>query len=390
MSSTPSRRAFLLAVSAAGLGSLTACSPSSGAGRASAAVSEAPAAAPAQVVVTAAGGGDGAVLGPRPRLQVQVTGGDLDGVVVTDPDGAQVPGTAQDGAWTPSAPLALGTSYTATATARNADRVAATGTLAFSVVGEDLAARAKMQPLDGETVGVGMPIVLTLTAPVPADQRQALTDASTVDSGGVEGAWRWISDREVHWRPREYWPAGTQVRVQVPLTRFQLGEGRWGAQDRDVSFTVGDAHISHADTDTHQMTTTVNGRVVKVMPISAGREDSDPHFVTRSGPHVVTEKHADYVMDGATVGLDYTTPVKWATRIANSGEFVHGAPWSVPSQGHANVSHGCLNASDEDARWFYQLSRRGDVVEITGTDRKLELTNGLGDWTLSWEQWTSA
>jgi lipoprotein-anchoring transpeptidase ErfK/SrfK len=387
MSSTTSRRAFLLALGAAGLGGLTACGP---AGSSAAPAPRSSAAAPAQVVLTAAGAGDGAVVGPRPRLTVQVTGGALDGVVVTGPDGASVPGTADGDAWTPSEPLALGAHYTATATARNADRARATGTLAFSVVGEDQAVRAKMQPLDGETVGVGMPVVLTLTTPVPVEQRQALTDAITVDAGGVEGAWRWISPSEVHWRPREYWPAGTRVRVQVPLTRFEVGAGRWGAADRDVSFAIGDAHVSRADTNTHQMTTTVNGKVVKVIPISAGREDSDPHFVTRSGPHVVTEKHADYVMDGATVGLDYTTPVKWATRIANSGEFVHGAPWSVPSQGHANVSHGCLNASDEDAHWFYDLSRRGDVVEVTGTDRPLELTNGLGDWTLSWEQWTSA
>ena len=383
------RRSFLL-LGAAGLGSaaLAACSPEGP--QTAPPASSAPAAAPAQVAVALESGDPATPTSTRPRLVVRVTGGELDAVEVTDPDGAVLPLTADGAAWVPPAPLQLGTAYTATARARNGDGAAATGELAFTVVGEDAAARAKLMPLDGETVGVGMPVVVLLTAPVPADQRQALTDAIVLEGvDGIEGAWRWIADDSVHWRPREHWPSGTQVRVQVPLTRFQLGEGRWGAEDRDITFTVGDAHVSVADADTHQMTTRVNGRVVRTMPISTGREDSDPAFVTRSGVHLVSQKHADYLMDGATVGLDYETQVKWATRIADSGEFVHGAPWSVPSQGRANVSHGCINASDEDAKWFYDLSLRGDVVEVVGTDRRLELTNGLGDWTLTWEQWTA-
>jgi hypothetical protein len=39
-------------------------------------------------------------------------------------------------------------------------------------------------------------------------------------------------------------------------------------------------------------------------------------------------------MDSTTFGLaldagGYKVPVKFATRISNSGEFVHSAPWSV-------------------------------------------------------------
>jgi lipoprotein-anchoring transpeptidase ErfK/SrfK len=397
MRAGPSRRAFLLSLPAAGAAAagLAGCAPKSGSA-AGASPTAGRSAAPATVSLTAAqsvpaGTGAGVVVGPVPRLTAAVTGGSLSGITVVGPDGAAVPGAATDAAWTPSAPLALGTTYTATATATGKGGAApATSSLALTVVAEDAAVRAKMMPLDGETVGVGMPIVVTFTAAVPQELRSAVTDAIVLDTGGVEGAWRWTAADSVHWRPKDYWPAGTKVRVQVPLTQLQIGTGRFGAADRDVSFTIGDAHISTADTVTHQMTTTVNGQVVKVTPISAGREDSDPAFVTRSGPHLVLEKHADYLMDGRTVGQDYQTQVKWATRIANSGEFVHGAPWSVPQQGHANVSHGCLNVSDANAKWFYDLSRRGDVVQVTGTDRPLELTNGLGDWTLSWEQWTSA
>jgi len=390
------RRAFLLAVS--GLVALPAgaalagCGPgqdaAAGAG-AEGTPSPAPPAPPAQVALAGDGFSADGPVSPRPVLRATVTDGTLTGITLTAADGAPVAvTTADDGSVTPTDDLDLDTAYTAAATATNADGATATGQLAFTTVSEDGAVRAKMMPLDGEVVGVGMPVVVIFTTDVPEAERQAVTDAITVDSGGVEGAWRWIGSDRVHWRPREYWPSGTQVRVQVPMTRMQV-DGRWGAADRDIAFTIGDSHIATADTDTHEMTVRVNGEVARTIPISAGREDSDPAFVTRSGVHLVLEKHEDYLMDGRTVGQDYATQVKWATRIANSGEFVHGAPWSVASQGRRNVSHGCLNASDADAKWFYGIAQRGDVVDVTGTDRKMELTNGLGDWVLSWEQWTA-
>jgi hypothetical protein len=73
-------------------------------------------------------------------------------------------------------------------------------------------------------------------------------------------------------------------------------------------------------------------------------------------------------------------------RISDSGEFVHGAPWSVAQQGRENVSHGCINLSTEDARWFYEFSRPGDVVEIRGSGAGT-LTSAIADWTIPWEAW---
>ena len=73
-------------------------------------------------------------------------------------------------------------------------------------------------------------------------------------------------------------------------------------------------------------------------------------------------------------------------RLTYSGEFIHAAPWSVGSQGNANVSHGCTGMSTEQARWLYGISKRGDVVEYTGTDRPMTFTNGYGDWNQSFTQ----
>jgi hypothetical protein len=74
-------------------------------------------------------------------------------------------------------------------------------------------------------------------------------------------------------------------------------------------------------------------------------------------------------------------------RVTYSGEFIHAAPWSVESQGSANVSHGCTGLSTANAAWLYNMTKRGDVVEYTGTDRPMTVTNGYGDWNLSFPEW---
>ena len=79
----------------------------------------------------------------------------------------------------------------------------------------------------------------------------------------------------------------------------------------------------------------------------------------------------------------YSLTVYQAVQISSSGEYVHSAPWSVGSQGYANVSHGCTGMSPSNAKWLFDLSRRGDVVEYSGTDRPMEFTNGYGDWNES-------
>ena len=126
------------------------------------------------------------------------------------------------------------------------------------------------------------------------------------------------------------------------------------------------------------------------------RAEAQPDFTTRSGTKVIIEKFAEKRMNSETVGINRDSPeaydiddVQWAMRVTYSGEFLHAAPWSVSSQGHANVSHGCTGMSTADAGWLYAMSRRGDVVEYTGTDRPMTLDNGYGDWNLPFSEWKS-
>ena len=44
--------------------------------------------------------------------------------------------------------------------------------------------------------------------------------------------------------------------------------------------------------------------------------------------------------------------------------YVHSAPWSVGSQGYANVSHGCINLGPDNALWYFNQVGIGDPVVI--------------------------
>jgi lipoprotein-anchoring transpeptidase ErfK/SrfK len=136
------------------------------------------------------------------------------------------------------------------------------------------------------------------------------------------------------------------------------------------------------------MVVTSNGKTVRTMPASTGRD----RYPTTNGIHTVLGKETSRVMDSATVpGIPasqaYRLKVYWATRISNSGEFVHAAPWSVGSQGRANVSHGCVNLSTANARWFYSFSLRGDVVQVSGSPRQPGQSEGVREWNRSWADW---
>ena len=240
-------------------------------------------------------------------------------------------------------------------------------------------------PLAGETVGVGMPVIVQFD--VAVTDKASIEKPLRVESTPTQvGAWHWISDHEVHWRPRSYWKPGTDVTVHADINSIPAGKGVFGQLSRTSSFTVGDAIISRVNIARHEMKVFRNGTLLRTIPVSAGK----PGFTTRSGTKVIIEKHRVKRMDAATTGISRDDPeyyniedVEYAMRVTYSGEFLHAAPWSVGSQGSANVSHGCVGMSTANAAWLYNLSKRGDVVEVTGSDRWMTLTNGYGDWNAS-------
>jgi lipoprotein-anchoring transpeptidase ErfK/SrfK len=246
-----------------------------------------------------------------------------------------------------------------------------------------------LAPLDGATVGVGMPVILTFDIPV-TDRAAVQRQLEVTSTPRVRGTWHWYSDTEVHFRPRSYWPAGTEVNVEVKLNGVNVGGGIYGQESRDIDFTVGKSVISKIDLDAHTMRVFIDGELARTIPVTGGK----PGFDTRSGVKVIMEKFESKRMDAATTGIDPGNPeyynlsnVQYAMRETYSGEFIHAAPWSVGSQGSANVSHGCIGMSTENAAWLFAQSSVGDVVKVTGSSRQLEEGNGWTDWNVSWSEY---
>ena len=222
-------------------------------------------------------------------------------------------------------------------------------------------------PTDGETVGVAQPVMFTFDRPI-TDRPKAEATLAVRTAPAIAGKFYWISDTEVRWRPLEFYPPNTTVTVY--------------AGGRQQSFRTGDAVVTTYDDDTKMMTTTRNGEVVRQMRASSGR----PQYATHNGTYYTGWRAREVQMDSSTWGLardagGYDVTVNDGVRLSYDGIFVHSAPWSVADQGVRNVSHGCINLSPEDARWFYDNTRNGDPVIVKNTlGRQLGDFDGQGDW----------
>jgi lipoprotein-anchoring transpeptidase ErfK/SrfK len=350
------------------------------------------AAKPAEVSLALADGSTD--VSPVVPLEISVTDGELADVTLVDGAGTAVPGSLTPPAdetaaavWTPEAPLAYGTSYTLTATAENADEEEASASSTFTTVTPTSVSTPSIGPLDGQKVGVGMPIRVYFDDPV-VDKAAVESHLLVTSSTPTDGVWNWFSDTEVHFRPSAYWPANTDVTLDANLYGIDFGNGIWGEKNRAVSFSIGAKHVSIADAGSHMMEVYDGDQLVQTFPISAGSPDNPSY----NGPHVVTEMNRNRIMDSSTYGVPvdspegYRTPVEYAVRISDSGEFVHAAPWSVAQQGNTNVSHGCINMSTERAAWFFNFSLPGDIVEIRNSGAG-DLRSDIYDWTIPWEEW---
>ena len=343
---------------------------------------------PAKVTITPANGA--AKIAPDKGVTVSVANGKLGQVTVEDGKGKAVEGKMAAGntSWKTSWNLRPGADYTVTAKATGTDNKQISQQAKFSTLKSKGTLHTGMSPLDGEKVGVGMPVQLILRRSInSAKYRKAIERSLEVrTSKPLEGGWYWTNaNTEVDFRPKEYWPSGTKVKVTAHLTGVHAGEGLWGARDRSTEFTIGPKHVTTIKNGTHSMTVKDGGKTVRTIPVSLGKPGDD----TYSGTAIAQEKAAHIVMDSATTGDPgaYRIPTDWNVRMTYSGTFVHAAPWSVGSQGSSNVSHGCVNASPGNAQWFYNFTNRGDIIKVTGTSRKLRFGNGPTPWVLSWKDW---
>ncbi|MGE2733069.1 L,D-transpeptidase [Mycolicibacterium vaccae] len=316
--------------------------------------------------------------------------GVLGAVSMVNESGKTVKGKlSEDGlTWETAEPLGYNRSYTLTAESLGLGGVT-TREMQFETHSPENLTMPYVSPMQGEVVGVGQPVAIRFDENIP--NRLAAQRAIKIKTEpAVEGAFYWLNNREVRWRPAEYWKPGTKVDVQVDTYGVDLGDGLFGQDNVSTSFTIGDQVVTTIDDTTKTLTMRRNGEVVKTMPVSMGK-NSTP---TNNGVYIVGDRRSHMVMDSSTYGVPvnspngYRTEVDWATQISYSGIYVHAAPWSVGSQGNSNVSHGCINVSTSNGKWFYDNSKRGDIVEVVNTvGSTLPGTDGLGDWNIPWEQW---
>lgn len=323
---------------------------------------------------------------PSTFVTVKSLGEGLKNVTMTNENGKEVQGeiSADGRSWSTTEVLGFNRSYTIVAKDKNGE----SSTTGFQTVTPAAQAFGSLAPLDGSVVGVAQVIAMRFDAIV--NDRKAVEDAIKVTTEpAVEGAFFWISPYEVRWRPENFWAPGTKVTVDAKLYGKNLGKGVYGDNDNSATFTIGDRVEAVADDATKTMTIYHNGAPVRSMPISMGANK----WPTPNGVYTIGDKNPSLVMDSESYGLShneggYRVDVKFATQMSYSGIYVHAAPWSVYAQGNSNTSHGCINVSTENAQWFQNFVKRGDIVTVRNTiGGYLSGYDGLGDWNIDWPTW---
>jgi lipoprotein-anchoring transpeptidase ErfK/SrfK len=258
-------------------------------------------------------------------------------------------------------PAAPGTQPVASGPAAGQNPTPFTGTAPFAPPG--------FIPANGATVGVAQPIIINFPGRV-ADAGEAENAVHVSSVPPVSGKFYWMTPTQLRWRPFSFWPANTAVTVDAGGTVS--------------SFRTGDTLVATADDATHQLTITRNGVVEKTFPMSMGMAAGGHQ--TPNGTYWVQDKKASVVMDSSTYGVPvnstygYKVTVEDAVRFDNVGDYVHSAPWSIGDQGKRDVSHGCINISPANARWFFDNFGPGDPIVVKNSVGTYTKNDGSNDW----------
>ena len=357
--------------------------------------------------VTVRPAADATGVSPTEAITVGTGAGTIQAVTVTGGSRA-VAGTlaADQRSWRSTGPLEYSRTYTVTVTVvdragRPAEHTSHFQTLRPSAVAAvTYQANALRALKSGATYGVGQPVVVHFGKAVK-DRAAAERAMSVSTEPAVEGRWRWIDNQTAHYRPARYWTPGTAITVAVDVLGVHLGNGVYGESNTSAQLRIGPSRIAIADADTHHMRVFIDGKLVRTIPVRHGKGGSVTgnrgqtiRYWTNNGPHVVLDRRPSVQMTSASYGITdpkspnyYSEKVLLCCRISYSGEFVHLADWNIPQHGRANTSHGCINVGPANARWFYDTFGIGDVVEVRNSPVQLAFDNGLGDWTIPWDQW---
>ena len=345
-------------------------------------------------------------INPARPIAVTAISGTITNVTMTNDSGKVISGvlTPDHTVWKPTAQLGYGRTYTMTILAKGPSGMPSRQASSFTTVDPSNQTEVYLENTgggllqDGGTYGVGAVVVAHFDESI-TDKATAERHLSVSTNPPVAGSWYWTDDQTAHWRPQNYYAPGTTVKVSANLYGTPLGDGLYGAEDEQVSFKIGDAHVSVADDITHQVNVYDNGKLVRTMPTSMGMGGIQTiagttfSFFTPPGVYTVIDKANPVIMDSSTFGLPtnsrlgYKESISYATKISTDGIYLHQLNSTVWAQGNTDTSHGCLNLNGDNAAWFFDFSVPGDVVEVRNTGGvPLQIWQN-GDWTVPWDQW---
>jgi lipoprotein-anchoring transpeptidase ErfK/SrfK len=359
-------------------------------------------------------------LDPAVPITVTATSGHLVSVKLVNAAGTAVAGTTSpDGTtWRNTEALGYSKTYNLVATAENADGTPVTERSSFTTLTPDNMTMPYLntiagQPLtNGGTYGIGIVPDVHFDESIPdkAAAERALQVTVTMPDGSpaaVTGGWNWVSDSDAHWRSEHWLPSGAKVTVSAKVYGVEVGPGLYGQADQSVSFTIGEPHLAIADDATHTVSVYFNGKLQRRMPTSmgqggytSGKNGEQIALWTMPGTYTVITHENPATMSSDSYGLPANSPlgyapekVYWSTKITVDGIYLHELDATTWAQGNTDVSHGCLNLNYDNAKWYFQTSLVGDIVEVKNVhtvggqvSAPVQLWQG-GDWTVSWADW---
>ena len=341
-------------------------------------------------------------IAPAADITITAKGGTISSLVFTNPDGKKVKGALSKDRtrWTLGEPLGFGKTYTVTGIAVSPSGVQTKINAKYVTATTVEPVTTSISPGDGAVVGVAAPVIVSFGMN-PQDKALIEKHVKITTTPKVEGSWAWIThDGDTYpsldFRPKTYWPSGTKVHVESNIYGVKFADGWYGGNSRSVDFTIGRNQVVIANAKTHRMTVKRDGKTVWTFDASLGMGD-DPNgeyglnkdLVTRSGIHVVMDKHAVYKMSNPKYHYQDVKEY-WAVRISNNGEFIHNNPGTTAWQlANVNKTHGCINLSWDNAKKYFDSAMIGDPVEVVGTSVKLSPSDGdIYDWAIPWSTWT--
>ncbi|MCC3275662.1 Ig-like domain-containing protein [Arthrobacter sp. zg-Y40] len=349
-------------------------------------------AAPVSITATPA---DGAVaVNPATAATVTATNAEIESVSLKPAAGGPaIPGvlSGDNTVWTADAQLAFDTTYAMDVVLTDQAGKETTRSQSFETVKPANEANAFMYPQNAADVGVGQPIEINFSEPVTnkAAVEQAIKVSST---SGQAGAFYWITDNKVRYRPEAFWAPNSSITVDMQLFGVDFGNGMIGNFNETRTFTTHNTRLAVVDNFTKTMQVFIDGQLVRTFPVTLG----EPTWPSPSGYQVVVSQHEKLPFRAESIGLkpgdpDYYEPfdASWASRLTNSGVFVHQAlNGAVGALGRINVSHGCVGMSAEGAKYFYDTFDAGDVVQVLNTEAgPVSIDDGYGDWNIPWDQY---